>query len=302
MTRKTILGTFAASLALAGSGLAGCTSDQGSDAPSEPSRHAEENTKDPRAGKEKTGGRSDGGPGRPADGGAPDGQAGGVRVTVQRIVDGDTLVVSGDGNLLPARDVRVRLLEVDTPEVGACFAGKATARAATLLPAGSTVRVERDEDLKDPYGRYLLYVWNGQGRFVNLALVDGGFAKAVLYPPNDRYWPQISAAGETAEAAEAGLWAGCEKNKAPRNEGGTPGPAEPGKPDRPKSGGQERDQQQRETQPERQPEREPRSPDTPEPPPEPDTPEPEVPEPDPPEPDTPAPAEPGAPTGPTGAE
>lgn len=52
---------------------------------------------------------------------------------VLRVVDGDTLEVRGDGGVLPRDTVaRVRLLEIDTPERGACFADEATARTTTL--------------------------------------------------------------------------------------------------------------------------------------------------------------------------
>ncbi|MFI8170939.1 thermonuclease family protein [Streptomyces sp. NPDC085931] len=98
-----------------------------------------------------------------------------------RIIDGDTLEVRGDGRILPKDTVaRVRLLQIDTPERGACFADKATARTTRLLPPGNRLRAERDVGLTDRYDRYLLYVWNEQGMFVNESLVRSGHAEAVL--------------------------------------------------------------------------------------------------------------------------
>ncbi|MFI8194171.1 thermonuclease family protein [Streptomyces sp. NPDC085946] len=126
-----------------------------------------------------------------------------------RVVDGDTLEVRGDGGLLPKGTVGVRLLEIDTPERGACFSDEATARTTTLLPPGSRIRVERDVELTDRYDRYLLYVWNEQGTFVNQSLVRSGHAEAVLYPPNDKYWTRISDAEDAAQQAGAGLWTAC---------------------------------------------------------------------------------------------
>ncbi len=284
MMRKTLLGTCAATVALLGPGLVGCSSDDGGGTPPGASDGTERGPTDRPAEKEgQSGGRESGNaPDRPREGGSEEDRTARAEVTVQRIVDGDTLVVAGDGSLLPAREaVRVRLLEVDTPEVGACFADKATARTSALLPVGSTVRVERDEDLKDPYGRYLLYVWNDQEQFVNLSLVRGGFAKAVLFPPNDEHWQQISSAGDKAEAGEAGLWAGCDTKSPPREKSRPSDPGDPGRPDKPKPSVPE-------SEPERQPEREPRSPDTPRTPPEPDSPAP----------DAPSPEEPSTPSGP----
>ncbi|WP_251062751.1 MULTISPECIES: thermonuclease family protein [unclassified Streptomyces] len=136
---------------------------------------------------------------------------------VDRIIDGDTIEVRGDGGILPkGQTSTVRLLEIDAPEVGTCYSDEATARIAELLPVGSSVRIERDKDLKDPYDRYLLYVWNDQEEFVNHSLVSTGHAEAVLYQPNDKYWPSISQAGNDAQDIGAGLWTACaEETQAP---------------------------------------------------------------------------------------
>ncbi|MET9509007.1 thermonuclease family protein [Streptomyces flavidovirens] len=149
-------------------------------------------------------------------------------VVVERIVDGDTIEVSGDGRILP-RDtsVTVRLLAIDAPETRDCYSSEATARIQQLLPLGSEVRVERDKDLKDRYDRYLLYVWNEQGEFVNESLVRTGHAKAVLFEPNDKRWPTISQAGETAELNESGLWSACDTEKDTPPPADTPPPTEP---------------------------------------------------------------------------
>ncbi|WP_308406553.1 thermonuclease family protein [Streptomyces sp. AC555_RSS877] len=158
-------------------------------------------------------------------------------VVVLRVIDGDTLEVRGDGGVLPRDTVaRVRLLEIDTPERGACFADEATARTATLLPPGSHIRAERDVELTDRYDRYLLYVWNAQGTFVNESLVRSGHAEAVLYPPNDKYWTRISDAENAAQQAGAGLWTACpeqpETSTSPPDSPDS-APDTPGRPDLP---------------------------------------------------------------------
>ncbi|MFZ3495445.1 thermonuclease family protein [Streptomyces sp. 5.8] len=140
------------------------------------------------------------------------------RPTVVGIIDGDTIDVRGVGGLLPdGVTSRVRLLAIDAPEKGACFSREATARIKALLPQGSGLRIERDTELKDPYDRHLLYVWNEQGVLVNESLVRSGHAEGVLHPPNDAHWPKISQAGEAARRAGAGLWSACS--------GSTPEPA-----------------------------------------------------------------------------
>lgn len=126
-------------------------------------------------------------------------------VVVPRVIDGDTIDVRGDGRIVPKDTAtRVRLLEIDTPERGACFAD--TARTSAFLPPGSNARAERSVELTD---RYLLYVWNDQGVFVNESLVRSGHATAVLFPPNDKHWPAISRAEDAARQAGAGLWTAC---------------------------------------------------------------------------------------------
>lgn len=149
-------------------------------------------------------------------------------VKVLRIIDGDTIDVRGDGRIVPKGDVvRVRLLEIDTPERGDCFAGAATARTKALLPLGSSARIERDADLTDRYDRYLLYVWNAKGVFVNESLVRSGHAEAVLYPPNDKHWPKISRAEDTARRTGAGLWTACAADTPQPVAPDTPEPAAP---------------------------------------------------------------------------
>ncbi|MDO0909349.1 thermonuclease family protein [Streptomyces sp. DT2A-34] len=156
-------------------------------------------------------------------------------MVVLRVIDGDTIEVRGSGQVVPEGSVaRVRLLEIDAPERGACFADDATARTAALLPPGSSARAERDTELTDRYDRYLLYVWNEQGVFVNESLVRSGHAKAVLYPPNDKYWTRISGAEDTARQAGAGLWSTCsDASSTPTAPSDIPAPDTPTRPNLP---------------------------------------------------------------------
>lgn len=160
---------------------------------------------------------------RPA--GAPEGLPADVQeATVARIVDGDTLelsAVAAGAALGSTQQVDVRLLEIDTPETKdpnepvQCYGAEATSRLGQLAPPGSSVWVQRDEELRDQYGRYLLYLWTGDGTFVNLTLVEEGYAQATLYQPNDLHWDTISAAEHDARGANDGLWAACSYFGAP---------------------------------------------------------------------------------------
>lgn len=146
------------------------------------------------------------------------------RATVRRIVDGDTLelaAVAAGSVLGSTQQVDVRLLEIDTPETKhpsepvQCYGGEATSRLRELAAPGSTVWVQRDQELRDQYSRYLLYLWNADGTFVNLSMVQGGYAQAKLYQPNDKHWPTISGAETDAKSANNGLWGACSAFGAP---------------------------------------------------------------------------------------
>lgn len=138
-------------------------------------------------------------------------------VTVERVVDGDTLVVTGEpGSVLPtAGEHRVRLLLVDTPEVDGpdadeeCLGPEASAFTTDLLPLGSTLMLAADQDPVDDFDRLLAYAWTPEGVFVNEALAANGFAYAVLFPPNDEHIDVVTAAEQRARQARLGVWGSC---------------------------------------------------------------------------------------------
>src|SRR3954464_10027563 len=120
--------------------------------------------------------------GRAARAGGRGAARAGRTARVERVVDGDTIVVRLDGG--GARE-RVRYIGVDTPESVKpgtpvqCYA-KAAAHANARLVAGRRVRLVRDAEERDRFGRLLAYVYRvPDGRFVNAALVRGGFAQTL---------------------------------------------------------------------------------------------------------------------------
>jgi micrococcal nuclease len=138
-------------------------------------------------------------------------------VTVERVVDGDTLVVSGPaGTVLPDDgEHRVRLLLVDTPEVDGpnaeeeCLGPEASAFTADLLPPGSELLLAPDVEAVDQFDRLLAYAWTPDGVFVNEAVVANGLAYAVLLPPNDEHIGVVSDAEQRARDARLGVWGSC---------------------------------------------------------------------------------------------
>ncbi len=131
--------------------------------------------------------------------------------TVTRVVDGDTIQVR-----VGAEDEKVRLIGIDTPETHGpgglreCFGSEATHRAQALLPAGTRVRLVRDVEPRDRYGRLLAYVYRiTDGLFVNLTLAAEGYAASLTYPPNVAHAKRLDVATRTARTADRGLWQRC---------------------------------------------------------------------------------------------
>lgn len=125
----------------------------------------------------------------------------GARARVTSVTDGDTIdvVVAGGGA------ETVRLVGINAPETGECFAAEASAALADLVEARD-VRLVADQSDRDQYDRLLRYVFVGDA-FVNEALVRGGFAQAYRYEPDTARADQLDAAQAAAEAAGRGLWA-----------------------------------------------------------------------------------------------
>ena len=136
---------------------------------------------------------------------------------VVRVVDGDTVQVRfpasgrGDGS-----EESVRLLGIDTPETHGpgglreCFGREASAHTSSLLPAGEQVRLVRDAEARDRYGRLLAYVYRRRdGLFVNLALAKDGYATTLTYAPNVAHRDELLEAVADAREREAGLWSRC---------------------------------------------------------------------------------------------
>ncbi len=126
-------------------------------------------------------------------------------VQVARVVDGDTILIDGGEY--------VRLIGMNTPETVnpkkpvECYGPEASARTKELL-TGQTVRLEQDTEDRDKYGRLLRYAFLGD-QFINVELVQEGFAKAYPFPPNTKYRTLFTKAQKEARAAHLGLWAAC---------------------------------------------------------------------------------------------
>ena len=132
-----------------------------------------------------------------------------LETTVTRIVDGDTLYVAD-------LQERIRLIGIDAPETRhpqrgvACFGREATEHLRELVPPGTAVVVTFDVEREDRYDRPLGYLWRGaDDLFVNLAMVEDGYAQVLTVPPNVRYTDRFVAAQRQAREARGGLLSAC---------------------------------------------------------------------------------------------
>lgn len=128
------------------------------------------------------------------------------------VIDGDTVELNFGGQI-----ERVRLLGIDAPESVhpsvpvQCFGLEASAELAAALPVASEVRVERDVEARDRYGRLLLYLYRSEdGLFINGWLLRTGLADTSFYEPNTALAAPLIEARGAARAERAGLWGSCD--------------------------------------------------------------------------------------------
>jgi len=110
--------------------------------------------------------------------GAPDEAMG----RVSKVVDGDTFdvtVTEGDSRVMVDDVIRIRLADIDTPEVRgpkACEAGKKASAYTKTWLLGRTVSLDLDDKTgKDEFGRWVAVCFL-DGKNFNKQLVDAGHA------------------------------------------------------------------------------------------------------------------------------
>ena len=127
---------------------------------------------------------------------------------VIKVDDGDTIVVR-----IGSRTDTIRLLGIDTPEthhptkpVG-CYGPEASDFTTARL-TGKTVRLEDDVEPRDIYDRRLAYVYLDGHRF-NDELLQKGYARLLVIPPNGAHSRTMLAEELAAKRAGVGLWGAC---------------------------------------------------------------------------------------------
>jgi len=125
---------------------------------------------------------------------------------VSRIIDGDTVELFGG--------IKVRYIGIDTPEKDTdytqyeCYSKEASEENKKLLK-DMRVKLVADEEGEDQYGRLLRYVYLSDGTFVNLELVENGFATVMSIPPNLKFKDEFETAEKEAIKEKKGMWGEC---------------------------------------------------------------------------------------------
>ncbi len=132
--------------------------------------------------------------------------AGAQHASVERVVDGDTLIAVVDG----VRE-RIRLIGIDAPELardghaGEPYAQEAADRLAARV-TGQIVWLIQDVSDRDIYGRLLRYVHLEDGTCINCLLAREGWAVVKKYPPDTARHDELADAQRLARKEGAGIW------------------------------------------------------------------------------------------------
>jgi micrococcal nuclease len=127
-------------------------------------------------------------------------RAPGDRFVVKRVIDGDTVELQGGD--------RLRLLGIDTPEMGERFHDEAM-NLLKRLALGKNARIEYARERRDRYGRLLGFLYIDDTLFVNRLIVDSGMAYIYLFRNNElemTQFKQLLDAQRDAMSRHTALW------------------------------------------------------------------------------------------------
>jgi micrococcal nuclease len=119
---------------------------------------------------------------------------------VTEIIDGDTIIVRlEDGDIY-----NLRYIGIDAPEREMQFFPETYNANAEMVDQKEVILI-KDVSETDPFDRLLRYVIVGDV-FVNLHLLETGFARAMQYPPDITCADAFLRAEQTAQASQLGIW------------------------------------------------------------------------------------------------
>lgn len=131
-----------------------------------------------------------------------------VAVELERVIDGDTIVITENNE-----EKKLRLLLIDTPESSTTKTGSAQpygVEAKNFLKnflKGKELAIEYDPSHEkiDDYERVLAYLY-ADNELVQEVLVEEGLARVGYENGDDLYLERLEEAEQKASAAEANIW------------------------------------------------------------------------------------------------
>jgi micrococcal nuclease len=127
---------------------------------------------------------------------------------VTKVIDGDTVDVSIDGEPFTVRYIGIDTPETKHPEKPVEAYGPEATEKNKELVEGKKVVLVKDVSEVDQYGRLLRYVFVESlgGVFVNYELVRQGYASVSTYPPDVACADTFKQAEQMARQEQVGLW------------------------------------------------------------------------------------------------
>ena len=139
-------------------------------------------------------------------------------MSVERTIDGDTLVVDVHGT-----EEHVRLLNIDTPETKdpnkpvECLGSEASAFTHHLVPDGTKVTLVYDAVKRDRYGRLLAAVYLEDGRSVSEELARAGLGIPIAVGANRSHLAAVKSAQSEAMENAFGFYDPAQKLHSPES-------------------------------------------------------------------------------------
>lgn len=141
------------------------------------------------------------------------------KAKVTKIVDGDTIYADIDGLSEKIRLVGINTPEIDVEDLGDEYFGRDATIFSTKILKDKKIYLEKDKSDRDKHGRLLRFVWLEKPAdpanptdeeikelLVNALLVEGGYAYANVYPPDDRYSDILKNLEKEAKQNKLGIW------------------------------------------------------------------------------------------------
>lgn len=122
---------------------------------------------------------------------------------VKWVNDGDTIVLADGRNV---RYIGINAPEIDHGSKKAEPYGYKAKNYNKKMVLSTMIRLEIDKERYDQYGRLLAYIFLKDGKFVNKAMIEQGYAYLLPRRPNIRYNKVLLQSQRNAMSAKQGIW------------------------------------------------------------------------------------------------